>query len=71
LQGHGCKEGGQTTPAEMLQQCSSASSCMQMHIVMEEYNTGCQHSIPFVLNVPVQFFDILQYTSDVVMVSVA
>jgi hypothetical protein len=45
-------------PVEMLQQCSSANSCMQTHIVMEEYYkyTACQHSMPFVLNGPTQVF---------------
>jgi hypothetical protein len=41
---------------EMLQQCSSASICMQMCIVMEEQYTKCQHSMPCVLNGPKQFF---------------
>jgi hypothetical protein len=36
-------------PVEMLQQCSSASSCMRARIVMEEHCTGCKHSMPFVL----------------------
>jgi hypothetical protein len=28
----------------MLQQCSSANSCMRRRIIMEEHYTGCQHS---------------------------
>jgi hypothetical protein len=48
-------------PVEMLQQCSSASSCMQMRIVMEEHYTGYQHSTSFFLNGPMQFFIFLQY----------
>jgi hypothetical protein len=43
-------------PVEMLQQCSSASNCMQTCIVIEKHYTGCQHSAPFVLNGPTQFF---------------
>jgi hypothetical protein len=43
-------------PVEMLQQCLSASSCMRMCSVMEELYTVCQHSTPFILNGPVQFF---------------
>jgi hypothetical protein len=39
-------------PVEMLQQCSSASSCIQTRIAMEEHYIGCQHSTPFVLNGP-------------------
>jgi hypothetical protein len=48
-------------PVEVLQQCSNASSCtcMRMRIVMEEHYTICQHST---------FFNVLQYTSGVVMV---
>jgi hypothetical protein len=41
---------------------------MRTRIVMEEYYTGCQHSIPFLLNGPRQFFSVSQNTSDVVMV---
>jgi hypothetical protein len=37
-------------PVEILQQCSSASSCMQMCIIMELHYTRCQHYTPFVLN---------------------
>jgi hypothetical protein len=37
--------------AEMFQQCLSVSSCMWMHIVMEEHYTKCQRPMPFVLNV--------------------
>jgi hypothetical protein len=40
---------------EMLQQCSSASSCMWTHSVSEEPSTECQHSGPFVPNGPMQF----------------
>jgi hypothetical protein len=39
-------------PVEMLQQCSSASSCMQMRIVMEVHYTGYQHSMPFCSECP-------------------
>jgi hypothetical protein len=49
-QDQGCKEDSRTTPVETLQKCSSASSCMQMRIVMEEHYTRCQHSTPLVLN---------------------
>jgi hypothetical protein len=42
--------------SEMLQQCSSASSCMRTHIVTETNYTGCQHCMPFVLNDPTQLF---------------
>jgi hypothetical protein len=42
-------------PVEMLQQCSSVSSCMWTCIVMEEHHTGCQHSMPFGLNGTMQF----------------
>jgi hypothetical protein len=41
-------------PVEMLQQCSSASSCMRKRIVVEEHYTGCQHSMLFVPNGPKQ-----------------
>jgi hypothetical protein len=58
-------------PVEMLQQWSSASSCIWTRNVIEghyEY-TVCQHSKPFVLNVPMQFFFFVsQYTSDVIVV---
>jgi hypothetical protein len=40
---------------EMLQQCLSVSSCMQMCIVMDQHYTICQHSISFILNDPMQF----------------
>jgi hypothetical protein len=33
-------------PVEMLQQYSSASSCIRMRIVMEVHYTRCQHSTP-------------------------
>jgi hypothetical protein len=57
-------------PVEMLQQCSSGSSCthMPMHIVMEEHYTVCQHSTPFVLNGSMQFFSVSQYTFDIILV---
>jgi hypothetical protein len=49
-------------PVEVLQQCSSASSCMRTHIGMEEHYTGCQHYKPFVLNDPMQFiFSVSQH----------
>jgi hypothetical protein len=43
-------------PIDMLQQCPSASRCMWTCIVMEEHYTGCQHSMPFVLNGPMRVF---------------
>jgi hypothetical protein len=43
-------------PVEMLQQFPSASSCMRTGIIMTEHYTGCQHSTPFVLSGPTQFF---------------
>jgi hypothetical protein len=43
-------------PVEMFQQCSSARSCTQMHIVMEEHYTEWHHSMHFVLNGPTQMF---------------
>jgi hypothetical protein len=49
----------------MLQQCSSASSCMRKRNFTEEHYTGCQHSTPFVLNGPRSFLSVLQYTFDV------
>jgi hypothetical protein len=57
-------------PVEMLQHCSSASSCMWMCIVMEKHYTGCQHSTPFVLNGRpcAVFFSTSQYTYDVTVV---
>jgi hypothetical protein len=33
---------------EILQQCCSVSTCMQTHIAMLDYYTGCQHFKPFV-----------------------
>jgi hypothetical protein len=53
---------------EMLQQCSSVSSCIWTCLVMEEHCTGCQHSTPFVLNGHMQFFLVI-LISDVIMVS--
>jgi hypothetical protein len=41
---------------EMFQQGWSVSSCMGTHNAMEEHYTGCQHSMPFVLNGPTQLF---------------
>jgi hypothetical protein len=41
---------------------------MWMRIVIEEHYTGCQYSMPFVLNGPLQFFGVLQHTSDVILV---
>jgi hypothetical protein len=38
-----------------------------MRTVVEHY-TGCQYSMPFVLNDPICFFDVLQYTSDFIVV---
>jgi hypothetical protein len=52
----------------MLQQCSGASSCVRMCIVMEEHYTGCHHSTPFIRNDSTQFFGVSQYTSDVIVV---
>jgi hypothetical protein len=40
----------------MLQQCSSTKICVRTHIDMVEHYTVCQHSTPFVLNGPTQFF---------------
>jgi hypothetical protein len=37
-------------PVEMFQQCSSVSSCMRTHIVMEKHYTGYRHFTPYVLN---------------------
>jgi hypothetical protein len=42
-------------PVPMLQQSSSVSSCMEMLIVMDGFYTRYQHSMPFVMNGPVQF----------------
>jgi hypothetical protein len=55
-------------PVEMFQQCSSASSCMRMLIIMEKRYTVCQHSTPFVLNGPTQLFSVSQYSSNVSVV---
>jgi hypothetical protein len=49
-------------PVEMFQQCSSASSCMQTRIVMEECYIRCQHFTPFVLNGSMQFFLVFRNT---------
>jgi hypothetical protein len=43
-------------PAEMLEQCASASSCMWTRDVMQEHYTVCQHSTPFVMNGSSSFF---------------
>jgi hypothetical protein len=53
---------------EMLKQCLRAGNCIQMWIVMEEHYAGCQHSTPFVLNDPTQFFSVSQYTCDIIVV---
>jgi hypothetical protein len=39
--------------------------------VIEKQYTGCQHSTPFVLNGPTQFFSVSQYISGVTVVLVA
>jgi hypothetical protein len=59
------------SPVEMLQQCSSTSSCMRTRIVMERHYIGYQHSTPFVLNNPTQFFflSVSHYTCDIIAVS--
>jgi hypothetical protein len=49
-------------PVEMVQQCSRASSCMRTHFVMEKHYTRCQHSTPFVLFGPMQFFLVFSNT---------
>jgi hypothetical protein len=56
-------------PVEMLQQCSCASSCIWMCIVVEEHYTECRHSMPFVRNGSAQFLSVLQYMSDVTVLS--
>jgi hypothetical protein len=38
---------------------------MRTRVVMKEHNTERQHSTPFVLNGPTQFFNVSQCTSDV------
>jgi hypothetical protein len=48
-------------PVKMLQQCCSASTCMQTHTAMLECYTGCQHSKSFLLNCPPCSFFVLQY----------
>jgi hypothetical protein len=48
-------------PVEMLQQCWSASSCMQMCIVMEEHDTGCQYPTPFFWITQCSSFSVSQY----------
>jgi hypothetical protein len=44
-------------PVELLWQCSNASNCVWICVVMEELykHTVCQHSMSFVLNGPTQF----------------
>jgi hypothetical protein len=42
-------------PVEMLQQCSSASSCLWTLIVTQVHYTGSYYSTPFVLYGPTQF----------------
>jgi hypothetical protein len=54
-------------PVGRLQQCSGASSCMRTRIVMEAHYIGCQHSTPFVLYGPTQYFSVSQYASDVIV----
>jgi hypothetical protein len=51
-----------TLPVEMLQKCSSGSSCIRMGIAMDEHFTGCQHSTPFVLNGSTQIFLLFHHT---------
>jgi hypothetical protein len=46
-------------PVEMLQLCSSASSCMWMHVFMEEHLAGREHSSPFL--------SVSQYSSNIVV----
>jgi hypothetical protein len=60
----------QQLPVKMLQQCSSASSCMRMRMVMEEHYvyTACQHITPFFLNDRTQFFIVSQYSYLVIVV---
>jgi hypothetical protein len=41
---------------------------MRTRVIMEEHYTGCQHSMPFVLNGLTHFFSVLQYTADVIVV---
>jgi hypothetical protein len=53
---------------EMLQQWSSAKSCMQTCIVREANYVRCPHSMPLVLHGPIQSFRVLQYTFDVTVV---
>jgi hypothetical protein len=48
-------------PVEMFQQCLSGSSCMPMYNVIEKHYILCQHTTPFVLNGPTQFFSVLRY----------
>jgi tRNA(Arg) A34 adenosine deaminase TadA len=54
---------------EVFQQCISASSYVQMCIIlMEEYFIECQRSTPFVLNGPMHFYCVLEYTWEVTVV---
>jgi hypothetical protein len=55
-------------PVEMIKQCLSVSSCMQMCTVMDEHYTACQHSMPFVLNGPMQFFECFSIHCDIILV---
>jgi hypothetical protein len=48
-------------PTEMLQQCSSVSSCMWTCVIMEKHYTGCQRSC-FHSEWPYKVFNIFQYT---------
>jgi hypothetical protein len=43
---------------EMLEQCSSASTCMLKRTVMEDHYTECQHSTPFFWMVLRSFFGV-------------
>jgi hypothetical protein len=43
-------------PAEIMQQCKSASSCIWKCILKVEHCTGCQHSKPIALKGPRQSF---------------
>ena len=52
----------------MLQQSSSASSCMQTLIVMKNHCTKCQHSTPFFLNGTTKVLTVSLYTSDITVV---
>jgi hypothetical protein len=51
-----------------LQQCSSASSCMQTSIVMEEHYTGVSNPHLLFWMALCSFFSLSQYTCDVIVV---